>query len=60
MIFDNNSYFFVNDTTCLLENKFDVVYDDIKLTQFSSEISYKKSQKLTVTNEIFSFFSDGY
>ncbi|RLD62178.1 MAG: hypothetical protein DRJ01_06620 [Bacteroidetes bacterium] len=56
----NNSYFFVNDTTCLLENKFDVVYDDIKLTQFSSEISYKKSQKfnLLLKADFFNYVMD--
>ena len=44
----NNDYFFVNDTSYLLENKFNVVYDDVKLTKFLTEISYKQSQKLNL------------
>ncbi|MBE9467142.1 MAG: TonB-dependent receptor [Bacteroidetes bacterium] len=56
----DNNYFFVNDTTCLLENKFDVVYDDVKLTQFFTEISYKQSQKLNLLlkAEFFNYVMD--
>ncbi len=39
-------YFYVNDTTIDLQNKFDVVYDDMTRVRFLGEISYKSSSKL--------------
>jgi len=45
----NNQYFYVNDTTNKLQNKFDVVYDDITRFRFLGEISYKSSEKLFIS-----------
>ncbi len=44
----NNQYFFVNDTSDLvpLQNKFNVVYDDITRIRFLAEVSYNAGEKL--------------
>lgn len=42
----NNQYFYVNDTNEYLQNKFTVTYDNMLLTRFLGEISYKSSHKL--------------
>jgi len=44
----NNQYFFVNDTSVdvPLQNKFNVVYDDIIRVRFLAEISYKTGENL--------------
>lgn len=42
----DNMYFYVNDTTNYLENKFTVVYDDVTLLKLLGEISVKNSEKL--------------
>ena len=44
----DNQYFYVNDTTTELRNKFMVVYDDIMQTHFLGEISYKTSDKFKI------------
>jgi len=38
--------FFVNDTNCILNNRFTVIYDDVQLLNAKAEISYQKSEKL--------------
>jgi hypothetical protein len=38
--------FFINDTTIRSQNRFLVVYDNIKLLNISGEIAYQKSEKL--------------
>lgn len=43
-----NQYFFINDTSSALQNKFSVVYDDIMRTRFLGEISYKTSDKFKI------------
>lgn len=42
----NDMYFFVNDTSYVLHNRFDVVYDDVDLLKGTLELSFKKSEKL--------------
>ncbi len=56
----NDDYFFVNDTSYLFENKFNVVYDNVKVTKFLTEISYKQSQKLNLLlkAEFFNYVMD--
>lgn len=44
-----NQYFYVNDTSLQLENKFNVVYDHMKRIEVLGEISYKNSEKLMFT-----------
>lgn len=44
----DNQYFFVNDTSTLLREKFFVVYDDIMRTHILGEISYKTSEKFKI------------
>jgi len=44
----NNQYFYVNDTSEYLENKFTVLYDDISVLSFKGEISYKRTEKLNL------------
>ena len=44
----DNQYFFVNDTSTLLHEKFFVVYDDIMRTHILGEISYKTSEKFKI------------
>lgn len=39
-------YYYVNDTNSLLDEKFNVVYDDVDMQHFKAEISYKRSEKL--------------
>lgn len=41
-------YFYVNDTNVPYHNKFGVVYDNLTLTRFLGEISYKQSNKLQI------------
>ena len=55
-----DDYFFVNDTSCLFENKFNVVYDNVNVTKFLTEISYKQSQKLNLLlkAEFFNYVMD--
>ncbi|MFW5658085.1 MAG: hypothetical protein ACOCYF_01410 [Bacteroidota bacterium] len=48
----NDQHFFINDTSSLLMNKFDVIYDDIRTTRIGGEINYRFSEKL-------SFFAGG-
>lgn len=47
----SNQYFFVNDTSSFvpLQNKFNVVYDDITRIRFLAEISYKTGENLFLT-----------
>jgi hypothetical protein len=45
----DNQYFFVNDTSLPLQNKFTVVYDDISRVRILGEISYKTGEKLFLT-----------
>ncbi|MBR5167285.1 MAG: hypothetical protein IKW86_04360 [Salinivirgaceae bacterium] len=44
----DNQYFFVNDTSTMLHEKFFVVYDDIMRTHILGEISYKTSEKFKI------------
>lgn len=46
-----NQYFYVNDTLPItpLQNKFDVVYDDIERIRFLAEMSYKTGENLFLT-----------
>lgn len=44
----DNFYFYVNDTNVRYHNKFKVVYDNVTLTRFLGEISYKQSNKLQI------------
>lgn len=44
----SNQYFFINDTTELLQNKFTVVYDDIMRTRILGEVSFKTSEKFKI------------
>jgi len=43
-----DQYFYVNDTSIDLQNKFGVVYDDMNRFRFLGEISYKKTDKLFI------------
>lgn len=45
----NNIAFFVNDTTELLQNKFDVIYDDGTLLNISGEVAYQQREKLRLS-----------
>jgi len=47
----SNQYFFVNDTSNLvpLQNKFDVVYDDLDRLRLLAEISYKTGENIFLT-----------
>ena len=40
---------FVNDTLYSIQNRFNVIYDDIKLNRFYATISYRNSEKLKVS-----------
>ncbi len=42
----SNMAFFVNQNTSVLQNKFLLVYDDVKLTNWHGELSYQKNEKL--------------
>ncbi len=42
----SNQYFYVNDTSLLLQNKFTVVYDHVERTRLLGEISFKTNEKL--------------
>lgn len=42
----NDQYFYVNDTSISLQNKFGVTYDDMTKVRFLGEISYKNSDRL--------------
>lgn len=42
----NDQYFFVNDTSLQLNEKFEVAYDDITRIRVLGELSYKMNQKL--------------
>jgi hypothetical protein len=42
----SNLPFFVNDTIQPYKNRFDVVYDDVKLLNLHGEIAYQKNEKL--------------
>ena len=42
----SNMAFFVNDNATQLQNKFVLVYDDVKLTNWHGELSYQKNEKL--------------
>lgn len=44
----SNQYFYVNDTSTLLQEKFMVVYDDIMRTHLLGEISYKTNEKFKI------------
>ncbi len=44
-----NQYFFVNDTSLYLQNKFNVVYDDMQRVKLLAEFSYKFQQKLFIS-----------
>lgn len=44
----SNQYFYVNDTSLLLQNKFVVVYDDMTRTKIMGELSYKTSDKFKI------------
>jgi hypothetical protein len=56
----NNQYFYVNDTSEYLENKFTVLYDDISVFSFKGELSYKKTEKLNflLKGEFFKYSLD--
>lgn len=41
-----DKYFYVNDTSLQYNNKFEVVYDDLKQLRLLGEVSYKSSEKL--------------
>lgn len=46
----NNDYaLFVNDTVYSYENRFNVIYDDIKLNRFFVSINYRNSEKLKMS-----------
>ncbi|RLD23209.1 MAG: hypothetical protein DRI54_07650, partial [Bacteroidetes bacterium] len=40
---------FVNDTTYSIQNRFNVIYDDIKINRFYASINYRNSEKLKVS-----------
>lgn len=40
---------FVNDTLYSIQNRFNIIYDDIKLNRFYATISYRNSEKLKVS-----------
>lgn len=42
----NNAAFFVNDVSELMKNRFDVVYDNIRLLNIHGELAYQKNEKL--------------
>jgi hypothetical protein len=42
----NNQYFFVNDTSLTLQNKFDVVYDNLDKIRILGELSYNTGENL--------------
>lgn len=59
----DDMYFFVNDTTEILQNRFNVIYDDVKLLNLHGEVAYQHTEKLrflakadyykyTLTNEL--------
>ncbi len=44
----DNMHFFVNDTLELLQNHFDVVYDNVQLFSLHGEITWKKTHKWNI------------
>jgi hypothetical protein len=42
----DNMYFFVNDTIELPGNRFEVIYDDVKLLKLHGEVAYQQAEKL--------------
>jgi len=44
-----DQYFFVNDTSIFLQNKFDVVYDDLDKIRVLGELSYNTGENLSVS-----------
>ncbi len=44
----NDMYFFVNDSTGLIGNQFDVVYDDIELLHFTAEVGANISDRFSL------------
>lgn len=44
----SNLALFVNDTTELLQNKFDVIYDDALVLNIQGEVAYQQSEKLRI------------
>ena len=45
----SNMPLFVNDTTELLQNKFNVIYDDASLLNIRGEVSYQQREKLRIS-----------
>lgn len=45
----SNMALFVNDTKEVLQNKFDVIYDDTKLLNIRGEVSYQQQEKLRIS-----------
>lgn len=41
--------FFVNDTNSLLQNRFDVIYDDVQILKVSGEVAWQKNEKFRVS-----------
>ena len=44
----DNMYFFINDTSSVLENQFGVVYDDIEQLSLTGEASFSPNDKLNL------------
>ena len=44
----DNMYFFINDTTSVLENQFRAVYDDIEQLSLTGEVSFRPDEKLNL------------
>ncbi len=56
----DNTALFVNDTLVSAENRFSVIYDDVKTFTLSGELTYKRYEKwsLTATGEVFNYTAD--
>ncbi len=54
----DNMPFFVNDTSNILNNTFNVVFDDISLLKVKAEISYQKKEKIKLNfNAVFNKYT---
>ena len=56
----DNQYFFVNDTSSLLHNRFTLVYDDVQLFKLSGEFSYliRDKFKFMLLGDLYSYTTD--
>ncbi|HIA37191.1 MAG TPA: hypothetical protein EYN89_10800 [Flavobacteriales bacterium] len=55
-----NQYFFVNDTSGILHNRFNLVYDNVKLLKLSGEFSYmiRDKFKFMLLGDVYNYTTD--